>query len=706
MNDALDYSIVVSLDPASTKVAMDELRKLREQAEMVAQAAQAKNIEATADALKGFNKVIIDTDKSTQTSVNSLAALSKEMDQRKSDLEELAVIQKREGQLTEEQTLHQEEIKVALKAASIEYNNQTRELADVARAGGLAGNTYDELVKQNRALMIEMRKVPLDDTTGQLAKMQGQYKANTERLKEFDGAVGNNFRNVGNYKESILDAIKANTGYDLSTKVATLSTIGLGTAMKAAGIGLIVAGIVALVGALSKMQPVLDFLARRMAELGAAFEYTRDLIGSFIGLNERNNRSMGETIRLARELKQAEQDLADTRIAGLAPMAKARMEISKLREQLNDENLSNAQRLAIIDQALAKEAQLADAEEYLARERFRIAKEQAALNESDRKAIEEVANAEVDLIAVRENSYNRRRELGEKRKTLALAEIATERQAAAEAVKVETELQQQLAKARAFVAPEDDVMAGFDGDLEAEAAKNDKLLQASQEYFRTKQQIEIQNIRASGDEMGAILRERELSMQDIRIQAIRDGITSEDEIRQLQAAKELEYEHKLETAKTNIAKTEIANRSQLMGMAVQGAMKLGTSLFGQSKGMAIAQAIIDTYQAANVALKSAPPPFNFALAAANVAAGVANVMKIKNTKPGSSSVSTSGGSSGVSVPSQSTPSFGTVSASITPMGQTAPTIVLTGDLDSEYLAVKVRRGNDAISSRGITVAST
>jgi hypothetical protein len=41
---------------------------------------------------------------------------------------------------------------------------------------------------------------------------------------------------------------------------------------------------------------------------------------------------------------------------------------------------------------------------------------------------------------------------------------------------------------------------------------------------------------------------------------------------------------------------------------------------------------MDTYAAANVALRSAPPPFNFALAALVTAAGLANVAQISGVK--------------------------------------------------------------------------
>jgi hypothetical protein len=56
--------------------------------------------------------------------------------------------------------------------------------------------------------------------------------------------------------------------------------------------------------------------------------------------------------------------------------------------------------------------------------------------------------------------------------------------------------------------------------------------------------------------------------------------------------------------------------------------------FAAFKAFAIAEAIASTYLAANKALASAPPPFNYALAASVVAAGLANVAKIAATGPG------------------------------------------------------------------------
>jgi hypothetical protein len=58
-------------------------------------------------------------------------------------------------------------------------------------------------------------------------------------------------------------------------------------------------------------------------------------------------------------------------------------------------------------------------------------------------------------------------------------------------------------------------------------------------------------------------------------------------------------------------------------------------LFEDNKGVAIAQALINTAQGVTAALAQYPPPLSFAMAAAQAAAGAAQIATIKSTKPGS-----------------------------------------------------------------------
>ena len=97
------------------------------------------------------------------------------------------------------------------------------------------------------------------------------------------------------------------------------------------------------------------------------------------------------------------------------------------------------------------------------------------------------------------------------------------------------------------------------------------------------------------------------------------------------------------------------------------------SKFG--KGIALVQAIRDTYAGANLALASAPPPFNFISAAAVIAGGLANVKSITATKePTPPSFARGAGSGGgnVAIPTPQAPSFNVVGTSGT--NQLAETI--------------------------------
>ncbi len=89
----------------------------------------------------------------------------------------------------------------------------------------------------------------------------------------------------------------------------------------------------------------------------------------------------------------------------------------------------------------------------------------------------------------------------------------------------------------------------------------------------------------------------------------------------------------------------------LMAMTA-GVADSNKTMFNINKAASIANAVVSTYEGANKALAAYPPPFNFAMAAAVVASGIANVSKIASTSFGSSSAT--GGSTGGAIPSTQT----------------------------------------------------
>ena len=85
----------------------------------------------------------------------------------------------------------------------------------------------------------------------------------------------------------------------------------------------------------------------------------------------------------------------------------------------------------------------------------------------------------------------------------------------------------------------------------------------------------------------------------------------------------IEFEKKSETEKTQWAISQAGDAFEALG-------KYNRQAFEASKALRIAEAIMNTYQAATLALATYPPPFNFIGAAAVVAMGLANVATIRS----------------------------------------------------------------------------
>jgi hypothetical protein len=129
------------------------------------------------------------------------------------------------------------------------------------------------------------------------------------------------------------------------------------------------------------------------------------------------------------------------------------------------------------------------------------------------------------------------------------------------------------------------------------------------------------------------------------------------------AQQQIEIDRDLNLAKQQLVTDALGNLASIVGE---------NSKFG--KGIALVQAIRDTYAGANLALASAPPPFNFISAAAVIAGGLANVKSITATpEPKAPSFARgAGGGASVSIPTPQAPSFNVVGASGT--NQLAETI--------------------------------
>jgi len=126
-------------------------------------------------------------------------------------------------------------------------------------------------------------------------------------------------------------------------------------------------------------------------------------------------------------------------------------------------------------------------------------------------------------------------------------------------------------------------------------------------------------------------KERIKQLNEYRVQAVKDGLQTISNLAELFAGK--------------------SEKQQKRAFQVQ-------------KAVNIANAVIDTYKAANTALASSPPPFNYIAMAAAITAGLVNVKKIASQQFQSSS-SSSGGGGTPSAPevAQAAPQFNTIGSS-------------------------------------------
>jgi hypothetical protein len=262
----------------------------------------------------------------------------------------------------------------------------------------------------------------------------------------------------------------------------------------------------------------------------------------------------------------------------------------------------------------------------------------------------------------------------------------------------------------------------LDAQEQRERAMTTRVLENERMARTTAFNDEIAKLQLKNDTIGILdaellaLREEKEREYAIRLQQMQDELAQQG-ILDTQSALLAEEALKLEFAERE-AEIErrknaqlLSNRRELMNATVALTKAGLTAVFGENKEVAIATAIIDTLAGINMALKAGPTAaIGFVNAAAIGAAGFANVRKIMSTDKDSKSTS----SPNMASYSPSTtfglvdlPTIGSLESQVASSAGGAQTqsttIILDGEFDKEALAVKVRSGNDAISSRSISI---
>jgi len=660
--DELIYRIVYKVDEQSLQEIKQKVQTTQEE---IKQSTPESILPEAGQVVQTANQI----EEANKKGIQSLVQLNNQLNEYRGELKELQTLEKLGLNLSDEQRERQEELKVQIKATSSEYNQQSRNLASLQRANTETANTYQELVDQNRAISAEIRNLPLDDTSGRLQELQEQYKANNDRLKEFDATMGNHQRNVGDYEGAIkrasvsLNNLEGETG-QVGKGVGVLTGAfrsagpaftaagggvkGFGLALKATGIGLFLPILAALVGTFSKLQPVVDTAQRVLGAFSTTLAVVGDRVllvvksikqfisgdfsgavdtlkSSFTGLGDeiaREVRINDQLIESLRKLRYEEFELTVQR-------AKANKELAEAKLRSRDETLVIGERIKALEEALEIENQIAQQEMDIAQRRFEALQAQVDLNTSSEDEIRQLREAEARVLDLQTQSIMRQGEAVERINTLKKEQIKlTEEQAKAE---------EESANA---------VDTRVDKEMNA-------LAKAYNLRLNTERDIKIQSLRQEGEIIEALTMEQEKRKNDLVLQFQKEGLDKQQAETVASQQARLEFEMKFAKARAEISEKETETKIASERAVADSAMSIAKSLFGQNKAVAIAETTLNTFRGAQAAFAQTPGPIIVkALAAsAAIAQGLANIRSIMQTDIGSSAgTATMARASGVTDP--------------------------------------------------------
>ncbi len=578
------------------------------------------------------------------------------------------------------------------------------------KAAALTGKTYQELVDINKALFLQLRGMDFEKDAAAISKLQQAYKANNDKLKEFDKSLGDNRRNVGNYKDSIIEALGGLNAFGQPVALATKGVLdqakafndarkgaggmkeafaGLNMTLKANVIFAVVSAVVALGNALATFQPISDAIKSTVAGLQGAFQGLVNTITK--GGNIFANLKEGVSASKAAVALQKEAFVLETQV--IEARAISLKQIAENREIAKDENKSLQTRIQALRNAQLLTDGIAKLEKSIAEKRVQEAQKLVDIDTTNVEKQRALAEAKAQVAEADTRNYNQQREFQEQLNSLTRQQINEENQL--REAKTST-----YESAVAFVMAEE--------DIRRLSFKQRKALIESDEAF----QRTILEKRAADE---AIAVQKSILAEELKaakIKAINEKL--EQDLQALAtgtANKQTQLDEEVFNSRIQLAFATSDAVSGLTQVALAFGKVSAKRAFEIGRAADAASATTAGILATQRAFATPPAP-NYLLAGLTAAAAAGNVAKILNTK-------FEGGAGGVQAPrgsgaSSSAPapgiSIGTVASQVgaTVTGTPAPqrqTFVVQNNIDRAGIATIVREGNDELSSRGLAVSS-
>ena len=280
----------------------------------------------------------------------------------------------------------------ALSALNSQYKTNQKGLNDLTsaeKANTDSINFNNNSIAQNRAL--------LKDMTAEYVRIQNPTKAQTEKLKKLtdtlkdqEAAIGNNVRNVGNYKEAFKDALGG-------VSIFGVGLDKLGNKLKTNPIGILLTALGALFVYMQKFEAIFDFFERALAGISGAFDGVlgnlgKLLQGDFSGFADGIANSAAESYNLA----QATQDLEDAERDLQVQQAIGDAQVKKLIISSKDRTKTDAERIAILNEAGDIERKNFESKLGIAKQEYAIAARELKLAIDNGTAKDAIRQKEVD----------------------------------------------------------------------------------------------------------------------------------------------------------------------------------------------------------------------------------------------------------------------------------------------------------------------
>ena len=503
----------------------------------------------------------------------------------------------------------------------------------------------------------------VDDLTDSL-KDAGEQSSQLGLLDKVTGGAVSGFKNATAGVKTFINGLKL-------TRAAVIAT----------GIGALVVGVTALVGAFTKTRRGARLLKTIMAGLGAVVEQLTarfQAVGGFIvdlfskgpqaavkqykeTLDELPG-SLQEAVNKAMELERATQALTDAQRALTVQRAKDRAEIKELNMVAEDTTRTLEEREAAAQKAIDIEKGLMAERERIAAEELRIAQEKAAMSDSSDEDLDRLAELEANLINIRTESVELQTTLNNKLNTIrnqAAAEAEAEAKRIADAAAEKRKAEEEAAAA--ILKAEQEVADALDArDRQSLDARTKEIL-ALEDFYNA----QLDKAGENAELVAQIEQQREEELAAMRDRFRMEDAAKAEEARQKQAEADKEqreseleqervYQDNLAALKETAISSTFGILSNLSKAFEKDTEEGQRKAFKRNKAISIAETLVSTYQAAQkayasqLAIPSPDAPIRAQVAAGiAVAAGLAKVAAIKSTQFGGGA--SAGGATGGAV---------------------------------------------------------